>query len=72
MQLVNVSEGGFHLSREVWIYFAVTMPLTFVTIVGWLLAMRREKARQKLSESRESHVADDLDAELGLQLNDIK
>ena len=70
MQLINTSDGGFYLSREVWIYFAVTVPLTFVTIMGWLLGMKREKARQKLSDSPAPHARDTVDLEEGLQLKE--
>ena len=42
--------GHSGVSRQFWVYWAVTLPLTFVTVLLWLawmrLQMRRHHARQ--------------------------
>jgi hypothetical protein len=72
MQLVNVSDGRFHLSREVWVYFAVTIPLTFITIMGCWFGMRRKEASQQQYDFQDSHAPDAFDLESGVQMNDFK
>jgi hypothetical protein len=54
-QFVNISEDEFHLSRRTWIYFAVTVPLTFVTIAVWLVCMKADKIGRLMPSQKESH-----------------
>jgi hypothetical protein len=58
MQLVNVASGRFHVSREIWIYFAITIPLTVLTVSGWLFGMWREKKRQRRQDLKSEEVLD--------------
>jgi len=53
----DTSGEGAEVSREVWIYFAITIPLT-VLIVGtwWLLDHRREKAYKLEDEEIEAGI----------------
>ncbi|CAJ2510187.1 Uu.00g060870.m01.CDS01 [Anthostomella pinea] len=53
----NSSGDGAEVSREIWIYFAVTVPLTLVIVLSWwFLDHRREK----------QYAAEDLDIEQGI------
>lgn len=56
-KLMNIVAANSEVSQELWIYFAVTIPLT-VAIVGawWLLDRRREKA----------YAEEDIDIEQGI------
>jgi hypothetical protein len=66
MQLVNVANGGFHISREIWIYFVITIPLTILTMSCWLFGMWREQKRQKSSDSQDVRSEDAQDIERGI------
>ena len=48
------------ISRRFWIYWAVTLPLTLMTIIPWVLWTRRKNAahRLQLKKAREKFAKD--------------
>ena len=45
-------DGRTVVSARFWIYWAVTLPLTFVTLVVWVLWTRRQGRRHRVEEMR--------------------
>ena len=56
----NAISDGMIVSKRFWIYWAVTVPLTFLTLVIWALWTRRQARVQRISErrAREELLAD--------------
>lgn len=50
------------MSKQIWVYWAVTLPLTFVTLALWLAWMRLQMRRHRI---RDSEGRDALDREIG-------
>lgn len=48
----NAISDGMIVSKRFWIYWAVTVPLTFLTLVIWALWTRRQARVHRISEKR--------------------
>jgi hypothetical protein len=48
---VNISNDEIHISRRTWIYVAITVPLTLITIAIWLIGTNKDKISQWMPAS---------------------
>lgn len=48
----NAADDGMVVSKRLWVYWAVTVPLTCLTIVVWVLWTRRQARVHRVLERR--------------------
>jgi hypothetical protein len=39
-------ESGWRVSHQIWVYWAISIPLTIVTVISWLVWQRRFSKRK--------------------------
>lgn len=58
----STESGNIVVSRDIWIYWAFTIPLTAITFLSWTFWLRyREKEQPK--EGKQSHTLDRTDSQ---------
>jgi Mg2+ and Co2+ transporter CorA len=45
--------SGFQISNQFWVYFLITIPLTFLTVGSWMVMARKRKKQKLLDQEKE-------------------
>jgi hypothetical protein len=52
----QTTNGGFRISRDFWVFVALTLPLTAFTILTWRLVKSRQDKERRLARQKEKEA----------------